>query len=59
MHHLAAVMKHEVLSPLRLQRRPVKALAIWIIDACAIVALSLVMLVVNEFRHRSNDASAE
>ncbi len=29
---------------------PVKALAIWLIDACAIVALALVMLVVNEFR---------
>lgn len=30
---------------------PVKAMAIWLIDACAIVVLALVMLVVNEFKH--------
>jgi len=29
---------------------PVKALAIWLIDACAIVVLALVMAVLNEFR---------
>jgi hypothetical protein len=31
---------------------PVKALAIWLIDACAIVVLALVMSVVNEFRNQ-------
>lgn len=36
---------------------PVKALAIWLIDACAIVVLAMVMLVVNEFKHQP-DAEA-
>jgi hypothetical protein len=36
---------------------PLKALVIWLIDACAIVVLSLVMLVVNEFRHQPGDAT--
>lgn len=38
---------------------PVKALAIWLIDACAIVVLALVMLVVNEFRDPPNEAAAK
>ena len=39
---------------------PVKALAIWLIDACAIVVLALVMLVVNEFKdHPRRAASAK
>jgi hypothetical protein len=45
-------------SPVCRQGRPVKAMAIWLIDACAIVALSLVMLVVNEFRDRPRRAVA-
>ena len=38
---------------------PVKALAIWLIDACAIVVLALVMLVVNEFKHQPGDTAAK
>lgn len=38
---------------------PVKALAIWLIDACAIVVLALVMLVVNEFRHQPGGATTK
>lgn len=38
---------------------PVKALAIWLIDACAIVVLALVMLVVNEFKHHPGEASSK
>jgi hypothetical protein len=34
----------------RVQRRPVTPLAIWIFEACAIVVLTLVIMVVNEFR---------
>jgi hypothetical protein len=37
---------------------PVKALAIWLIDACAIVVLALVMLVVNEFKEQPGDDPA-
>jgi hypothetical protein len=36
----------------------VKALAIWLIDACAIVALTLVMLVVNEFKEHRGETPA-
>jgi hypothetical protein len=38
---------------------PVKALAIWLIDASAIVVLALVMLVVNEFRDQPGEAPAK
>jgi hypothetical protein len=38
---------------------PVKALAIWLMDASAIVVLALVMLVVNEFRDRPGAAGAK
>lgn len=38
---------------------PVKAMAIWLIDASAIVVLALVMLVVNEFKHQPGEASAK
>lgn len=44
-------MKTETASPFH-RPWPVKAMLIWLIDACAIVVLSLVMLVVNEFRAR-------
>lgn len=37
---------------------PMKALAIWLIDACAIVVLALVMLVVNEFKEPPGDTPA-
>lgn len=50
------IMKTRVL---RLSRRPPRALAIWFIDACAIVVLSLVMLAVNEFRHQPGDAATK
>ena len=35
-----------------------KALAIWLIDACAIVVLALVMLVVNEFKEPPGETPA-
>lgn len=38
---------------------PVRALAFWLIDACAIILLSLVMLAVNEFRPGPGGATAE
>jgi hypothetical protein len=38
---------------------PVKALAIWLIDAGAIVVLALVMLVINEFRGQPGAATAK
>lgn len=38
---------------------PVKALAIWLIDACAIVVLALVMLAVNEFKDPPAEAPAK
>jgi hypothetical protein len=41
------------------QGRPVKALAIWLIDACAIVVLALVMLVVNEFKEQPGETPAQ
>jgi hypothetical protein len=44
-----AAMKTETAFPLR-RPWPVKAMLIWLIDACAIVVLSLVMLVVKEFK---------
>jgi len=46
---------------MRASRRawPVKALAIWLIDACAIVVLTLVMLVVNEFRDQPGASAAK
>jgi hypothetical protein len=33
------------------QGRPVKALLIWLIDACAIVVLALLMPMINEFKN--------
>lgn len=43
------------------QRRawPVMALTIWLIDACAIVVLALLMMVVNEFRDQPGEAPAK
>jgi hypothetical protein len=38
---------------------PVKALAIWVIDACAIVVLAVVMSVLNEFKDRSGKAAVK
>ena len=46
-------------APANRRARPLKALAIWLIDAGAIVVLALVMLVVNEFRDQPGAASAK
>jgi hypothetical protein len=46
-------------TPATRRRWPVKALAIWLIDACAIVVLTLVMLVVNEFKDQPSAAAAK
>ena len=51
-----AAMKTETAFPLR-RPWPVKAMLIWLIDACAIVVLSLVMLVVNEFKARPTETA--
>lgn len=48
-------MKTETAPAIR-QPWPVKAIVIWLIDACAIVMLSLVMLVINEFKARPANA---
>jgi hypothetical protein len=45
--------------PARRRAWPVKALAIWLIDACAIVVLAVVMSVVNEFRDQPGKAASK
>jgi hypothetical protein len=45
--------------PARRQAWPVKALAIWLIDACAIVVLAVVMSVVNEFKDQPGKAASK
>lgn len=51
-----ASMKTEDAFPFR-RPWPAKAMLIWLIDACAIVVLSLVMLVVNEFKARPTETA--
>jgi hypothetical protein len=59
MHDSPSVMNANPLQASVFQRGwPVKALAIWLIDACAIVALTLVMLVVNEFKEHRGETPA-
>jgi hypothetical protein len=59
MHDSTSVMNANPLQASAFRRGwPVKALAIWLIDACAIVALTLVMLVVNEFQEHRGETPA-
>jgi hypothetical protein len=53
-----AMKPNPIQMPARSRGWPVKALAIWLIDATAIVVIALVMMAVNEFKEHPRGATA-